>query len=503
MDWHLILRSRVIELAARTRVRAGVHAVDTPPLAVMPGASPLLHGRPGTRWAHGPKAWLLALSLLLTGPTVTAADDDLAPFTRNLLGLLFESDVPTRDRLATLDREWDDRAAPMVIDAINLSRRPDVTTALVALLQARTGQKHQFNLDGWYAWLWSQPPREHPDYEALRARLYGAIDPKFAGYFAADRPRTIRLDEVLWGGVVQDGIPPLRAPKMIPATEADYLAESNVVFGLEVNGDARAYPKRILAWHELFTDTVGGVPVAGVYCTLCGSMILYESTHDGTLHDLGTSGFLYRSNKLMYDAATQSLWSTLEGKPVIGPLVGRDIVLERGWVVTTTWGEWKARHPDSLVLSPDTGHVRDYREGVAYMEYFGTDALMFPVAERDGRLANKAEVLGLLFQDHGGRPLAISADYLADNPLHHDAIGGFDLVIVTDPSGANRVYRVDGTRFATYDGGNGLTDADGVAWTLHEDRLEAADGRVRHRLPAHRAFWFGWYGAFPNTRLVH
>jgi hypothetical protein len=99
---------------------------------------------------------------------------------------------------------------------------------------------------------------------------------------------------------------------MISASEATYLDDDDVVFGIEVNGDVRAYPKRILAWHEMFVDTVGGIPVAGVYCTLCGTVILYETKVDGTNHEIGTSGFLYRSNKLMYDRATQSLWSTIK-----------------------------------------------------------------------------------------------------------------------------------------------------------------------------------------------
>ena len=96
----------------------------------------------------------------------------------------------------------------------------------------------------------------------------------FAGYFSSDDPKAkIRLDEIRWGGVRQDGIPPLRSPKMINANEAKYLNDDNIVFGLEVNGDSRAYPKRIMAWHEMFVDKVGDTPVAGVYCTLCGSMI--------------------------------------------------------------------------------------------------------------------------------------------------------------------------------------------------------------------------------------
>ena len=79
----------------------------------------------------------------------------------------------------------------------------------------------------------------------------------------------------------------------------------------------------------------------------------------------------------MYDQATQSLWSTLLGEPVIGPLVGQCIELKWRSVVTTTWGEWRRRHPDTKVLSLDTGFDRDYGEGVAYQEYFATDQLMF------------------------------------------------------------------------------------------------------------------------------
>jgi len=98
-------------------------------------------------------------------------------------------------------------------------------------------------------------------------------------------------------------------------------------------------------------------------------------------YTLGTSGFLYRSNKLMYDKQTQSLWNTLWGEPVIGPLSEKDIKLERMSVVTTTWGEWRRRHPKTKVLSLETGHERDYAEGVAYRDYFATDQLMFPVPE--------------------------------------------------------------------------------------------------------------------------
>ncbi|MBK9609350.1 MAG: DUF3179 domain-containing protein [Betaproteobacteria bacterium] len=180
----------------------------------------------------------------------------------------------------------------------------------------------------------------------------------------------------------------------------------------------------MLAWHEMVKDRMAGRELNGVYCTLCGVLILYDATVAGVHHELGTSGFLYRSNKLMYDHATKSLWSTLTGTHAgRGPLVGQGIELRTLPVVTTTWGEWKKRHPGTTVLSLDTGHQRDYAEGAAYHEYFASDRLMFGVPLLDTRLPNKAEVLALRMQGEARAQLAIAADFLAANRVYHDRIG--------------------------------------------------------------------------------
>ncbi len=411
---------------------------------------------------------------------------------------------PGREEIALeyIESNWKPDLIPMLLDSVTLLRRSPYIRNVVTLLEVNTGQDHGYDVQGWYQWLWNQPPLEHPLYDEFKSIFYSAIDPRFGAYFDGDAPRTIRLDEVRWGGVRQDGIPPLRNPNMIAADQADYLDEDHVVFGIAVNGDVRAYPKRILAWHEMFVDTVGGVPVTGVYCTLCGTMILYESELNGVVHEFGTSGFLYRSNKLMYDQATQSLWVTLLGQPVIGSLADQDLTLEHLSVVTTTWGEWRRRHPETQVLSIDTGYSRDYGEGVAYQEYFATDELMFNVPELDDRLANKDEILGLLFPEEGDQPLAVSAEFLRQRPVYHDQVGSLDLVVLTDPTGANRVYESKGIEFQTYDGDRSVEDEQGQIWAVSEDVLTGPDGQELNRLPAFRAFWFGWYSAYPQTRLV-
>ena len=129
----------------------------------------------------------------------------------------------------------------------------------------------------------------------------------------------IRLEEVVWGGVQFDGIPSLDNATMINADKADYLLDTDLVFGIEINGDARAYPLRIMGWHEMANDVIGGVPVALAYCTLCGSGILYETLLEGSDDPLvfGSSGLLYRSNKLMFDRTTNSLWNQFSGEPVV------------------------------------------------------------------------------------------------------------------------------------------------------------------------------------------
>ena len=171
-------------------------------------------------------------------------------------------------------------------------------------------------------------------------------------------------------------------------------------------------------------------------------------------------------------------------------------------VVTTTWGEWKRRHPETQVLSLETGHRRDYGEGVAYSEYFATDRLMFNTPFNDTSLKNKQEVLALRFAGAPNQQLAIDTDFLAQNPIYADRVGPQKLVVITDKSGANRVYDPKTVTFTTYDGDSLLTDSKGQKWTLTEAALTSEKGETIARLPYHRAFWFGWKATFPDTRLV-
>jgi hypothetical protein len=415
---------------------------------------------------------------------------------------------------------------------------------LIRFLEEQTGEEFRDDLKKWRPWMWRLPYEPHPGYMEFKGSLYRAIDPRMERFFPPGGRATIRLDEILWGGVRVNGIPPLDHPVVLPAAAASYLDENNVVFGIFLNGEARAYPQRILAWHEMALDKLGGVELTIVYCTLCGTVIPYDSTVGGKLRKIGTSGFLYRSNKLMFDEGTHSLWSTITGTPVVGELVGSGLRLEHYPVVTTTWGEWKRLHPDTTVLSLETGHDRDYSEGAAYRGYFASDDLMFSVSQTDSRLRNKDEVLALRLEPRGesegndtegdagegvageavagewiageegedSLPLAISAGFLAAHPVYELELAGHRLVVITSPEGANRVYERGAIRFADGDNaaatesaaGSSVQDAKGRRWRVTEDALVLEqDPDVRlERVPAYRTFWFGWYAQFPDTRLI-
>jgi hypothetical protein len=207
----------------------------------------------------------------------------------------------------------------------------------------------------------------------------------------------------------------------------------------------------------------------------------------------------------MYDKETMSLWNTLMGEPVVGPLADSGIQLERRAVVTTTWGAWKKKHPETTVLSLKTGHRRNYDEGVAYAEYFGSDEVMFNVPSFDNRIKkNKAEVLSLIIAPPKmePKPVAVAISKLAAEPVVNLDINGVSVVILTDPSGANRVYERGSIAFKSWNGETAVIDSTGQTWTVSEDSLTHDSQPPLYRLPAHRAFWFGWINAFPGAELI-
>jgi hypothetical protein len=209
-----------------------------------------------------------------------------------------------------------------------------------------------------------------------------------------EQKHIVPLDQIVNGGPPPDGIPSIDNPKFVNIQQAaNFLSDSDLVLGVNINGDVRAYPLSILVWHEIVNDKVGGVPVAVTYCPLCFTNQVFNSTIGSSqVLQFGTSGKLYNSNLVMYDRTSKSLWSQALGQGIVGKYAGQK--LQRIPFDISYWKDWKQLYPNSKVLSKDTGFSRPYGAD-PYGDYYTSDQLYFPVSNHDNRLGLKEKVIGL------------------------------------------------------------------------------------------------------------
>ncbi|MEO8505596.1 MAG: DUF3179 domain-containing protein [Acidobacteriota bacterium] len=385
---------------------------------------------------------------------------------------------------------------PGIVDALFFvpkAQRGEAVQALRHLTGADAGERY---LD------WVDIVMRHPEwrggdgYAAWKAALFARIDPCF-GKLLASAPVRLRLEEVVFGGVGCEGIPSLDGPRHGPASAGGWLREEERVFGATLGGASRAYPESILSWHEMLNDELGGQAMTLSYCTLCGSAILFAGEVGGRRLTFGTSGLLYRSNKLMVDRATHTLWHNLTGEAVLGPLAERPERLRMLPLTATTWGDWRRRHPETTVLIPDRLVERalgfEYRPGAGGERRRG---VRFPVGGSSTRLPESAEIYGLR---NGAAAKAYLVSALVATGVVNDQIADLTLVVLADgASGAIRAYRRARHVFAL-DLNRRLLDERGEVWQMEESVLTGPDHEHLERLPGTLAFWRGWFGFFPHT----
>lgn len=270
-------------------------------------------------------------------------------------------------------------------------------------------------------------------------------------------------DEIMHGGPPRDGIPAIDQPKFLTADQARFLKDNDRVLGIRLDGIAKAYPVRILNWHEIVNDAFGATGrVAVTFCPLCGTGMAYLSEANGRPLSFGVSGLLYNSDVLLYDRQTSSLWSQLLSQAVSGPLKG--IRLTAIPLSHTTWADWKKRNPDTLVLSTDTGFARNYARD-PYEGYMQDPAIMFPVNGQSTRYHPKEQVIGV---EVNGKFKAYPFIELSKRRGEvRDAVGGRTIVVRFDPE--HRTGRV--------------ADAEGK------------------EIPSVIAFWFAWYAFHRDTEV--
>lgn len=274
----------------------------------------------------------------------------------------------------------------------------------------------------------------------------------------------IPVDEIVSGGPPRDGIPALTMPQFESVAEANWLRDRDRVLGITINGVARAYPIRILDWHEIVNDRIADQFITVTYCPLCGTGMVFAANPQEEVLTFGVSGLLYNSDMLLYDRNSNSLWSQIMGTAVAGPLVGTK--LPQLPVIYTSWEKWKARFPDSQVLSRNTGFNRNYSQG-PYGNYAETSRLMFEVSHRPPR---------------GYHPKEYVAGVEIDNR--------FKAYPFTELKANDKDSFVDelaGVRFQ-------------VKWDAQAESVEIAD-LDGNPLPAIVGFWFAWYTFHPDTEV--
>ena len=386
----------------------------------------------------------------------------------------------------------------------------------VSALENLSGESLGANWPAWVEWYGVNDLTPPPGFIGWKGDVLSFIDPGFADFLQDDAPSKIRAEEIQWGGVSVDGIPALDNAPVVPADQADYLLPGEPVFGVVINGDVRAYPLRIMDWHEMANDVVGGVPMSLAYCTLCGAGIAFDGrAFNGQSYDFGSSGFLYRSNKLMYDRQTRTLWNQLTGEPVLGELVEEELALELLPVVLTSWEDWLAQHPDTQVLGLETGYERFYLPGAAYGDYFSSTSTMFPVWQRGDQLDTKDRIYALRID---GAPKAYALNDLLIEGVVNDELAGTNVVLVAnrgtvtvrgenrrvgpvvyDSGGEVRAYDRGDEVFSATDDPDVVVDSQSNEWQVTEEALIGPDGQTAARVNGHLAYWFGWFTFFPNT----
>ncbi|MGI9602387.1 MAG: DUF3179 domain-containing (seleno)protein [Acidimicrobiales bacterium] len=417
------------------------------------------------------------------GPAPTVPDGPVADDVATDLDIVFASlaarpDVDAAVRLGAAD---DARIAWLLADILRFSPAGDFRQAVVGSWSDLTGVTVDGGATAWgevtdHMLAWDTPAP--PGYVGWKRQVFELIEPGWAPFFD-DQDATIDWRLVSWGGVLIDDrpvdetdqpcprgcIPALNDPALVPAAEGGWYDDDAVVFGVEIDGVAVAFPKNIMEVHEMVNTTLAGRRIGLPYCTLCGSAQAYftdeVSSGDRPHYELRTSGLLSRSNKVMYEFHTGSVFDTFTGEAVTGPLREQGVVLEQVTVTTSTWGDWKMAHPDTSIVAEDGGIGRTYPADPLQ----GRDANgpIFPVGDVDPRLGVQDSVVGVIGLD--GTPVAF-------------AVAGLDAATGTGPVVAGGV----------------VIESDGAGFTAQDETSGSS-------LAAHEAFWFAWSQFHPDTEL--
>ena len=269
--------------------------------------------------------------------------------------------------------------------------------------------------------------------------------------------------EIYSGGPPKDGIPALTDPKFENISATKWLDDDSRVLGISKNGIAKAYPLKIMNWHEIVNDQFGSDYIMISYCPLCFSGMAFKAQINGKRHIFGVSGLLYNSDVLLFDRNTESLWSQIMSRGVAGEYVNAELELVP--LENTSWLDWRTKHPDTLVLSRDTGYTRDYSRD-PYKNYRQSPETIFPVKFRSKGYHPKEIVIGITIDNHAKAYPFIELSK-SENKIFSDIV-------------ANKTVLIE--------------------FNSNEQSARIFDANCEP-LPATTLYWFAWYTFHPHTEI--
>jgi len=330
---------------------------------------------------------------------------------------------------------------------------------------------------------------------------------------------TVPFDEIVSGGPPKDGIPAIDDPKFESVGEADrWLEDREPVAVVRHGGETKVYPIRVLTYHEIVNDEVGGKPISTTFCPLCNTTLAFEREFDGQVLDFGTTGRLRHSDLVMYDRQTETWWQQATGEGIVGRYAGETLSFYPSPVLS--WGTVKEQREEALVLSRDTGHNRPYGRN----PYVGYDRRRGPISdfffgERDDRLPAMERVVAL---ERGGASVAVPFSVLEEERVAHVEVGGEEVVVFWAPGtasaldagqiprgrdvGSSNVFvpAADGERLTFEPDGDGrFRDREtGSLWTMTGEAIEGSlQGQELEPVTHGNHFWFAWGVFKPETRV--
>ncbi len=241
------------------------------------------------------------------------------------------------------------------------------------------------------------------------------------------------------GCLSKDCIASIENPKFESVSEANWLNDNDRVFVMNFNNIKRAYPQKILNWHEIVNDWYDNIPVAITFCPLCGSAVAFERKVNGVITELGVSGKLHNSDLIMYDRYEGNLWQQITGEGIVGPAARRNETLKQISIFTTTWSEWKTENPNAQVLSRETGFSRDY-DRYPYGAYESNDKLLFGINNDNKALQIKTPVIGIKINNSSK---AYPESAFTNRLYIEDKLGGNKIKLTKDKSGVISVINLD------------------------------------------------------------